>query len=248
MHSFLADLRWAVRSWRTGLWFVGFVFFLACVSSISFGHAASIVLGLVVELFYIGFSGTQRIWYLRRLRGETFEQREVWSLTRSYFGRFVRLGLLCSIPLMTATIIWLAVQRPTVSHGKATTIPTAVFVAVGVLMDIGLTFVVPALAFSTDSAVDALRRGVQMIKATWPSSAWYVIAPGLTLSFSSLVVSTHALGGLARPVLGIIGGMLAFLLRGAVVPFYLRLHPEVGTNGSALVRIASEPGLPHLGT
>jgi hypothetical protein len=112
-------------------------------------------------------------------------------------------------------------------------------ILVTLVIDFGLTFVVPALAFETDSATNALRSGIEMLRRTWPSSLWYALAPGLAISFASLLVSTHALGGWGRPVLWGICGMVAFALRGAVVPFYLRHHPDVGPDGAAFVRTGS---------
>jgi hypothetical protein len=248
MNTFLGDVQWAIRSWGNGLWFVGFVLILSCANAAAYSNRHTAFLGAAIELFLVGFSGTQRIWYLRSLRNERFEGREVWSLSWSFFGQFLRLGLLCSIPIVLPLIIWIVVEDAHRHGHAATTTPVAlrlVFIGLTLLLDFALTFVVPTLAFSTTSAVDALRSGIRMIGQLWPRCAWYVLAPGLTLSFGSLLVSSHALGGWARPILIVFGAMAAFLFRGAVVPFYLRLHPEVGRDGSAGNRPIKDLPIPN---
>jgi hypothetical protein len=142
---------------------------------------------------------------------------------------------LCAIPILLPLIIWVVVEDAHRHRHAATTTPTAlrlVLIGLTLLLDFALTFVVPTLAFSTTSAARALRSGIRLIHETWPRCAWYALAPGLTLSFGSLLVSSHTLGGWARPILIVFGAMAAFLFRGAVVPFYLRLNPAVGRDGS----------------
>jgi len=215
---------------------VGFfvIFYIALVAAYSNRH--TVLLGALLGLFNVGFSGTQRIWYLRSYRSERFELREIWRLTGSFFWQFVRLGLLCFFPIVLLNAIYIAVEAHKYPHGHLPKAPLGLTLAslgLVVILDFALTFVVPALAFSTTSAIAALRTGIRMIGQTWPSSGWYVFAPGLTVSLVSLLVSTHALAGWGRPVLLVLGGMVALLFRGAIVPFYLRIHPEVGNFGSA---------------
>lgn len=225
--------------------FVAFVFLLACVNAVAFDHRQLSILGLAVELFYVGFTGTQRIWYLRRLRAQRFATSEVWSLTRAFFGRYFRLGILCAIPITVILVAWSISYASSHPHGNAgENLPFGIILlalAVTVIIDITMTFVVPALAFRTDSAMDGLRFGLRMLRQTWPTSLWYALAPGIAISFSSLLVSTHALNGWGRPILWVISGMVAFALRGTIVPFYIRRYPEVGSDGAAAVPTKSHP-------
>jgi len=239
MDSFLGDLAWALRSWSKGKGFVVFVLVLACLNALTVVNRHLVLLTIVFELFYVGFTGTQRIWYLRQYRGETFARGEIWSLTGAFFGRYVRLGLFCTVPLAAVAIplaVIFAARHPNGgTTAQAQNVPwgfTLLLFGWIVVIDVALTFVVPMLAFATDSAKDALRGGLKMLRETWPASLWYALAPGIAISFSSLLVSTHALHGWGRPVLWIPSAMVAFALRGAVVPFYLRRHPEVGSDGS----------------
>jgi hypothetical protein len=203
------------------------------------------ILVLAITLFDVAFVLVQRIWYLRRLQDKTIEAGEIWRLIRALFGRGLRLGLLCAVPVVLIVVGWVisdAATHPYRSGQPRHPIPTGVSVlafVITVIIDFALTFVVPALAFETDSAKDALRSGLQMLRKTLPSSLWYALAPGLAISVASLLVSTHALGGWGRPVLWGICGMVAFALRGAVVPFYLRNHSKVGPDGAAFLRSES---------
>ena len=213
---------------------------LSCLYAVAIGHRQLAVLLILVELFYVGFAGTEHVWYLRHFRGEGFEPRKVGALTGGFFGRFMRLGLICAIPILVPVLTWSIVEGSHHLHGRVRPLPFAMsllLIGIAVVLDVGLTFVIPILAFSTDSAKDALKSGVKMIADTWPGSLRYVLAPGLAISFSSLLVSSHALGGWARPVLWVITGMVAFLLRGTAVPFYLRRHPQVGPSGSVQPRM-----------
>jgi hypothetical protein len=254
MGTFLGDLRWALTSWRGAMGFVAFVFLLDCVYAVAVTFKALTVLILAIGLFDVGFVLVQRVWYLRRLDNKTLERSEIWGMTRAFFGRGFRLCLLCAIPILLLFIGWAisdAVSHPYRNGQPLRPIPTSLSVfaiVVTLAIDFALTFVVPTLAFQTDSAKNAVRSGLRMLRNTWPNSLWYALAPGLAISFSSLLVSTHALGGWGRPILWGICGMVAFAVRGAVVPFYLRHHSEVGPDGAAFVntRSRSDKLLPKL--
>jgi hypothetical protein len=180
MRTFLGDARWALRSWGTRSWFIGFVFILACASAAAYSNRHTAIFGLPIMLFNLGILGTRRIWYLRSWRGEQFEGRELWSLTRSFFARFLRLGLLCSVSILLPAIVVIGMEAHRQPPGTTPAVPfgLSVFIlGVVVILDAALTFVVPALAFSTDSVSDAFGTGLATIKAIWPSCAWYVVTP-----------------------------------------------------------------------
>ncbi len=59
----------------------------------------SVLVGLVLALFTIGFTGTVRIWFIRNYRQEPFGTGEAWRLTWSFLGRFFVLGLIFFLPL-----------------------------------------------------------------------------------------------------------------------------------------------------
>src|SRR3989442_10207954 len=65
--------------------------------------------------------------------------------------------------------------------------------AVAIAMDFALTFVTPALAFTTRSAWRALGIGLAMIRQTWPRSALYVLCPPLALSVMNYIFPSGGL-------------------------------------------------------
>ena len=182
-----------------------------------------------------GFIGTQRVWFLRILRGgQVLRPREIVFLTRSFLGRFIVLGLLCSIPIL-GVVIFIAVAVPS-SHGRAGHIPVGVTIAslgYALLLDAAATFVVPALALSTRSVRVAIREGLRMIGAGWPASAWYVCAPGLTLTVFSAAFNKNVIGAWPSLALAVVGGAVALWFKGAIVSYYLRVAPVPSEDGSA---------------
>ncbi|MEA2681927.1 MAG: hypothetical protein QOK05_255 [Chloroflexota bacterium] len=108
--------------------------------------------------------------------------------------------------------------------------------------DFLLTFMTPALAFTTTSASQAFRIGLRMIRKTWPAAAWYVFLPPLALQFLS--VASGVDGTQSLPLIygvGLIVATLDLAAKGAVAAFYLRRVP-VGRDGS--LDLASQPQPP----
>src|SRR5439155_25886579 len=64
--------------------------------------------------------------------------------------------------------------------------------AVAILLDFALTFVTPALAFSTRRAKEALAMGLRMIPSEWPRAALYVLVPPL-----AILLVAHLVPGIA---------------------------------------------------
>lgn len=114
-----------------------------------------------------------------------------------------------------------------------------------------LTFVKPALAYSTARVRTALREGVGMIGAHWPASALYVFVPPL----AAVLFSRLAPLGLVPPGLGVwgtltrvaIGALIRLWFNGATAAFYLRVH-EVGDDGAVFLGVSKNPELEDGGT
>jgi hypothetical protein len=175
--------------------------------------AATTVL-LPVLLFSIGWPGTERAWYLWGFQGNRMTPGTAWTLTWGYFGRFLRLGLVL-MPLFIAPFVLMTIDRRW----------EVGLVVVTVLLDFGLTFVTPALAYSTGSALEALGIGLRVIRRTWPSSAPYVLVP--PLAFQLLARLEPPTAFVADLGLQIAWVLTALLLKGAIARFYLRrFHPE----------------------
>jgi hypothetical protein len=226
--TFRADLSTAARAWRKapGL---PLVTALLLGAEYSIGAAADSDPRLFVLLFgfavvSLGFVGTQTIWYLRTFRGAAMNRDEILPFTWAYFGRYFRLGLIVWLITLPFTIVGTAIG------GVSFFVVTVIW---WLFLDVTLTFVTPALAYSTRSAASALRIGVRTIKNEWPRSMWYVLTPGLASGAVALLRPGAVIGPLGSLVLGFVGGLLALWFKGAITAFYLRRHPETAQDGAA---------------
>jgi hypothetical protein len=100
-------------------------------------------------------------------------------------------------------------------------------------MDALLTFVVPALVYSTDSALAAFAAGVRFVGFAWPGSMLYVLMPGLTMRVISSILPSSDTPGAVDTLVAVMSGLLAFATRGIVAPFYLRHLERVAGDGAA---------------
>ena len=178
LRGFWRDFTWAVRVSATSAVLGLTVLLNGGIAAVA-GHPehrvlpAWALLAIPLGLFEIGFLGTQRVFFFREMRSEALSGEDIWSLSWSFFWRFVRLG-----------VMWLvlegvldAILYPLVGHNSLiwTTVIT------GLIGDVLLTFAGPALVFSTDSAGEALSISLRLAgsktRMAWP----YLLAPGLTL-------------------------------------------------------------------
>ena len=67
------------------------------------GHGWA-ALALALDLFLMGFAGTQRVWFLRGFRYRSLDPDEIWSMNLTFIPRFLLLGLV-TLVLFVAT--WL---------------------------------------------------------------------------------------------------------------------------------------------
>ncbi|TML01994.1 MAG: hypothetical protein E6G40_01555, partial [Actinobacteria bacterium] len=134
-------------------------------------------LGLVaapIWVFAVGYPGTERLWLLRGLRRQPFTFDQAFRRTWGYFGRFFRLELFIATPVAVGAGVGWLVSRTFLGLYLGLT-------AVAILLDFALTFVTPALAFSTRRAKEALAMGLRMIPSEWPRAALYVLVPPLAI-------------------------------------------------------------------
>jgi hypothetical protein len=184
---------------------------------------SGVLISLPAALLLAGWAGTQRIWYLRLFRGKQLERDELWPFTWAFLGRYVALGFLAGIPFALVVIpVTLAVEG---QLARAITSLPFVFVA-----DFVLTFVTPALAFSTRQVSEALRIGWRTLWDGWPATAPYAVAAPLVLiGLGQLLSRTLGAGGFAASLVGL---LLALLFKGATAAYYVRIH-RVGDFGAA---------------
>jgi hypothetical protein len=194
-------------------------------------------------LFSVGWVGSERIWYLRIYRNERITPRELWRMTWAFFWRFVRLGLLAMI--VWSPVLFLAIRHivnEPENAEKTFSTPT-LWIASAILtvvIDFALTFVTPALAFSTRSVREAVRLGFRMLRDYWPRTAWYALVPPLAVLIMFRVAEPSALSLSARVAVSAGSTLLNLWFKGATAAFYLR-RVEVESQGAAFVQPSRVP-------
>jgi hypothetical protein len=186
------------------------------------------LLSIPIALVIVGFYGTQWLFYFRMLTDRELHVLELPGVTLRFVGRFVRLGIIVVGPLILfGIVIALAESHGATSagHSHHLTLSTpvrATLVLYELIIDMLLTFVSPSLVYATTSAREALRLGLGRLRTTWPSSAWYMLTPGLTLSLVAFVLPQSAIGTGGALGIAVGGGLLGLAFKGAIASFYLR--------------------------
>lgn len=205
---------------------------------------------LPIAVLAIGWYGTERMFYLRGFRDKGLEAREAFRFTRAFVGRYFWLGIISMVPLVPVYIAVAAIwDVPFGAQGGTEWAAVAANMIALIVWDVALTFVTPALAYSTPEVGEALSRGIKMLREGWPGTAWYALVP--PLAFVTLTYIRPAEPGW-DPVLwgmGALATMINLLAKGAVAAFYLREH-EVGDDGAAFMgpKRSDSPAPPAMGT
>ncbi len=171
--------------------------------------------GLAIFLTLAGWPGVQRSWYMRAFHGVPIRIGEIPRLLRAFFGRFVALGLLVGIPI---TIVVLALGAATYRDPDGPRI-LITLTLVGTAMDLLLTFVTPALTFTTAHATDALRVGLRLLRDAWPAAAAYILVPPLALEIVVAFNRAHVTMRFAGSIVSVV---IALICKGATARFYVR--------------------------
>jgi hypothetical protein len=229
--EFKSDLRTSFKAWRVAplLPVISLALFLT-----SYIPEPWSLLALPVYLFAGGWVGTERIWYLRIYRNERITAHEIWTMTWAFFWRYVRLGLLAGV--LFAPILFAAFRNiandpddaERVLSDPALLIPITV---VTIVIDFALTFVTPALAFSTERVGEALRLGFRMLRDHWPRTAWYSLVPPLAVVLMLRVSEPSSVRGVTIAAAAV-SVLLNLWFKGATAAFYLR-RVSVGVDGAA---------------
>jgi hypothetical protein len=182
--------------------------------------------GLAILPLYLGWFGAERVFFLRRLEGKKVSLPDLLESTRSFIGRFLRLGLWVGAAVMPVWVVLFLLLKhfaPAASTPSGTTATRLLGIVTIVVVDVVLTFVPAALVFTTESVREALRIGWAMVRETWPRSALYVVCPPLALNMVNAMYPVHlrAVQFVTLPALALLG----LLAKGATVAFYLRERP-----------------------
>lgn len=221
--DFVTDLRQALRVWARQplLPIISVVFWTFPVTGYS-TEAASFLI-LLVYFVFLGWPGTEREWYRRAFAGEVFPMTAIWPTSRRFFGPFLRLCLLLLpivVPLLIAYGIWYE-SAPVLAYGAS--------ILVIFIFDVALTFVTPALTFTTSSATSAVYIGLSMLRACWPAAAPYALTPALFIILGTQIVLEPVIGPVGALVAQALAGLLALAIKGATVAFYLRHPPALSS-------------------
>lgn len=230
--GFLTDLRSAVRVWRAHPYLPLVAMVLWALARVRFFPVQ-----LVLALAWVSWPGVVRIWYLRAFSDKDLRPTELIGLWRAFFWRYVRLGLVLVVP---AFILAVVVQLD--AHPDRFTV---IFVGWTFVADFALTFVTPALAYSTGRVGDAFGRGLRMIRDEWPRCALYLLAPPLAIETLFGLRRIAAVGVVTSFVLAMVAAALGVAFRGATAAFYLRRQP-CGPDGAAWQDAAVPVTLPNL--
>ena len=210
-------------------WFLPMFFLLVAVKN---KNPIAGLIGICFGLLALGWSGAERRFFRDRRDGTNVTLHQLLALVPCFSGRFLRLGILVGI--VTAPIVAIAIVTSArlVSLGMARSAAAALhieMVTTMVAVDLALTFVTSALVFTTDSAVEALRIGLRMIRQTWPRSGLYVLCPPLALNMLNAMYVRHL------PVVTLVAAVglvvLALMAKGATAAFYLRERPRLSGGG-----------------
>lgn len=176
------------------------------------------VVGPPAAIVSVGWSGTERLAYLRLWRSGGLAGRDLALATTDLVWPVLRLVLLVLLPSATiaagATVAVVATTGGTVE-------PLALALGTGVLVGLVLTFALPALVYTTRRARSAAMVGVRLLRRTWPANAWHVVVP-LTV-FAARGAPGRPVMAPQMEVLAAIGlAVLGLWFKGAIAAFYLR--------------------------
>lgn len=124
-------------------------------------------------ILLLGWVGVERIWYLRIFHAKRLDPGEAIRLVFKFIPRYLRLGVIIGLPLSVAGAILGAFFQPSR--------PRVWFAVSVLLLDVFLTFMTTALAFSTYKATEAISIGLRTIRRGWPGSVWYLLLPPLAV-------------------------------------------------------------------
>src|SRR5205814_8269337 len=195
-------------------------------------------LGYLASLFFLlGWYGAERVFFQRHLDGKPVTLRHLLNLVKEFMGRFFVLGLPFGIVFAAFFAAAFTVHPP--RGGPMPAWFPLTFCVLVVPMDFALTFVTPALAYTTRSAARALGIGFAMIRQTWPRSAFYVLCPPLAVNILHLIhpVSNSAVQWAINPLLLFV----SLLAKGAIAAFYLRERGTYSENGAAYITAQDDP-------
>jgi hypothetical protein len=232
--AFTDDIRAALGVWRRFPALPLLTTMFAILAAVASTRWAGAPLAGIVALVFLGWVGSERIWYLRAYTGRTLSVRAALRASLAYWGRFVALSLwlmLLTVPLYTPAFVYGGVfDQQRIEDHEALPLWAIVYLSVGsLLIDFLLTFVTPALVYNTRRARSAIRIGLHLLRRTWPHAALYVLFPPLAV----LLLTRFSSGpvGWGGAALIVASSLVNLVAKGAVAAYYLRLMPITEPDG-----------------
>lgn len=246
--GFLDDVGRTLRAWRAAPLLpvvtvgVGVVQLLSAVESPAVAGTAGLL-----ALLLLGWPCAERLWLLRLWTGRRLSAGDAATATLRCFGRMLVLVLVVSaatavllLPVGVALAGRVAVTDGgtlSLDGGEPGWLGPYLF-ALTVLGYAVLTFVTPALAYSSRRVRDALRIGLRLLRVSWPHTGAYVLLPALVAAGGG-ALSYRGLDATAV-VATVAAAALLALGRGATAAFYVRCVPGAGPDGA--VPLTPAPG------
>jgi hypothetical protein len=192
----------------------------------------------VLILFVPGWFGAERVFFQRHFEHKPVRLSELVRLVRPFYGRFMALGVPLALVVLTfvfglgSLIGRENFHRPQTVYDipLAFTLPLATF---AFIVDFLLTFIPPALAYTTRSVTNAVQIGLGMIRDTWPRSALYLLCPPLALNLLHNVFPAH--GVFTRMGITCVTVLVGLVAKGAIAAFYLRERGSYSEHGAAYI-------------
>jgi hypothetical protein len=227
LRTFARDVRRSLRCWSSdprlplvGLAFGALESVWIVVEAATGAHWVSLV-GTLVLIFFCGFYGVERVWYVQLDRGSVPRAESLWRLTGQLRWRYIRLGL------FTGTLLVLPMAAVFAATGGSGVALWTFSVVTGVILDVVLTFATVTLAFYDSTAGNAVRHSLIVIRQQWPTCAWYVFVPALTLRLIALLPRGSVAAAVVYFVASLGVAMLVLIVKGATVLFYSDRYPTL---------------------
>jgi hypothetical protein len=190
-----------------------------------------IMLPFFFFFFALGFCGMQREWYATAFAGDRPTGRRIWRGTWRYVPRLLPIGIVVVlIPclLMVVLLPLFGVLNQSMDADSFFLRIRIAFVVQAFLVDFLLTFVMPALVFTTANPVRAVRIGLRYLRRVWPTVKWHVLAPPTAILAIGQVASGSNGGMVRGALISLSGVMLGLLFKGAQLRAYFEHADELG--------------------
>lgn len=220
--EFWADVKKAVGAWRAAPLLPIFSLALYLPFSLQQVHVLFALVGFLTMIFYVGYVGTERLWYATVWKGGAFSARDVWSVSWAYWRRYFGLAV---VAMVATTGLLLAGALLTAPLSADPQLVRAIgFLLIGVLGDVWLTFMTPALAYSAETTGDGIKIGWRFLKDQGRRAALYALAPPLVAAALLQRTPPESLGTGPRVALTVTASLVLLALKGATAAKYLRHH------------------------